>query len=172
MLLLDFDENIIIDKHHTPHEYKHLVGNADYRWIEPDIRDTIWTLKTSVDKNKNNVTILGLTKRWAKHATHYDHGHKHAEDAGLAFSRLRFKDLDGTKLCNNEHSSFFNGVIYTAGQDKGTYLEDFLNKSGFQPSRIVFSDDKEDNLKSVIDFAKRKNISIDAYQMNGAKNLK
>jgi hypothetical protein len=172
LVLLDLDENIILDKIHVQPRYQHLIApNAAYRLIEDDIAKTVLNLKTSVSGNSANVVILGLTKRGAKKNKRFDQGHKHVEQENIPFSRSKFKHLNGTTLCGNSNACFYNGIIYTAGQNKGTYLEDFLIKSKFNPAHMVTSDDKEQNLRDVISFAKKKNIPIEAYQMNGVKKL-
>lgn len=173
LVLLDFDETVILDKHHTSKRNRHLIpANQSYRLIEPDVAQTIKKLKTSVNGNERNVAILGLTKRSSySHRYGFDKGNIHMKKEDIPLSRYRFRHLNGKRLCNNPKTGYYNGTIHTAGQNKAKYLDDFLKKSKFVPSHIVIADDKEKNLIDVMNYAQQKGISIEPYKMVGVEKM-
>jgi hypothetical protein len=168
LLLLDLDENIIIERKYTPAQYKGLIpAHQEYRLIEPDIAQTIKKLKESVQGDGGNVTVLALTKRGLDKP-----GHHHLKKENIEVSRKKFKNYNGINLCGDNNAGFVEGVIYTNGKNKGDFLKDFLKKTGCKPSKFVMSDDKDNNLKNVQELAKKMNIPMHAYRMDGVKNLK
>ncbi|MBI5345815.1 MAG: DUF2608 domain-containing protein [Chlamydiae bacterium] len=52
------------------------------------------------------------------------------------------------------------GYLLTINQDKGTVLNEFLVYSKIKPKKIVFLDDKENNLKSVEKTSKKLKIEF------------
>lgn len=173
IILLDLDENVILEKAHSPKKYHHLIDDKiGYRLIEGDLAATIGKLKTSVGNDTSKVVILGLTKRGTTKHHKYDLGNVHLEKNGVPLSRDRFRKFNGKIKFQNPNAGFYNGVIHTAGQDKGVYLEAFLNQVGYKPAHIVMSDDKVENLQDVQKFAKKIGVTMDAYEMKGADLLK
>lgn len=71
---------------------------------------------------------------------------------GLDFSKLlpevKHVDLSGINIDTNA-PQFLQGVILTAMIDKGTVLKEFLKKIAFKPTKILFIDDRMENLLSV-----------------------
>lgn len=173
VVLIDLDETVVIDPKHTPKPYQHLIKPGQkYRLIETDIAKTMSTLKTCVNNDGKNVTILGLTKRGMKRNGQFDHGHQHIADEKIPVATYKFKNFNGSKLCNNPNACFYNGIIYTDGKNKGDYLKDFLKCTGFQPTHVVMADDKAKNLQEVGQFVATLNIPYEGYQMNGVALLK
>ena len=52
------------------------------------------------------------------------------------------------QLKNADPQLFHHGVFYTDPYDKGQFLEEILQETGYQPAKIVIVDDKWDQLKS------------------------
>ncbi len=64
---------------------------------------------------------------------------------GIDFSRSQlpdaFRHLDTTL--------FYHGIFLASGTNKGPFLENILNKTGYLPAKVIFVDDKMDDVKSV-----------------------
>jgi hypothetical protein len=165
---LDLDENVLLNIHHTPQPFKYLApSHQSHRMLEPDLAQTTTNIKNCINGDSGKVFMFGLTKRcmsWG-HQMIPDNGHEHAKQAGIPFSRQRFKHLDGTILCGNAYAGFNNGVIYTAGQPKSLYAKAFFKLAGLHPSLMIFSDDLIGNVKDMIEFSKKINVPIEAYHM-------
>lgn len=160
LVLFDLDETLLIDKNHKRQniDVKH-IGNKQYIPIENNVGGMIETIK----KINADKTVLGLTKRgYIKERS----GDSQAKELNIPFSRRRFEKLNMEKIGNK--GCFNNGVIYTAGGDKGMHLGDFLKKAGINPKEIVMVDDRLDNLEAVHKFALSLNIPVTTYQMTGA----
>ncbi|MBA4750040.1 MAG: DUF2608 domain-containing protein [Alphaproteobacteria bacterium] len=168
VVLFDIDENILLNIHHTPSTFKYLApSHQSHRMLEPDIAQTTTGIKHCINGDSGKVFMFGLTKRclyWGPHMTP-DNGHEHAEQAGIPFSRVRFKHFNGTTLCHNPHAGFNNGIIYTAGQPKNLYAEAFFNLAKINPTFMIFSDDLIGNINDMVRYAQSKNIPIEAYHM-------
>jgi hypothetical protein len=55
----------------------------------------------------------------------------------------------------NRHPLYQDGVLFTAGYDKGNVLLAFLKKIAWKPSRIIFVDNKKKNILSVMSAAEK-----------------
>ncbi len=173
LLILDLDENLVVEKWHSPQKYHHLIPqHSTYRLIEQDIAKTIENFKNSVGGDGSKVVVLGVTKRSLTKNGHADEGHKILEKENIPTSRLRFKKHNGKTLCGNKNAGFINGVIYTDGNDKGDHVEDFLNLAKYTPSQIIMSDDKRKNLINVHAYAQKMGIPMVAYEMTGVNHIK
>lgn len=168
VVLLDLDENVLLTEGTAPHPFKYLSHPKQAcRFLEPDIAQTTTNIKYSVNGDSGKVIMLGLTKRCrllGKSMTP-DVGHKHAEQEGIPFSRVRFQHLNGSTLCNNPHAGFDNGVIYTAGKPKNLYADAFFKLANITPTLMIFSDDLMGNIKDMVQYAQSNNIPIEAYHM-------
>ncbi len=73
--------------------------------------------------------------------------------------------LDNLASYRGNYSSYLNGVLFVNGTtvSKGEAFLTFLEKSGFSPNKVIFIDDKEDNLKSLETAIQKLNLSIE-YQ--------
>lgn len=62
--------------------------------------------------------------------------------------KIVFEDLPSYR---GQHSIYTNGVLFVNGSvcPKGEALIAFLKKTGHSPKKVIFIDDREDNLKSV-----------------------
>jgi hypothetical protein len=173
VIFLDVDDNVLSTNH--PDQFP-IFGFAQspkhYRLLEPDIAQTTYNMKTSIDGDPHQVIILGLTKRCMIHSDgRHDEADSQLEQENVYVSRHRFKHLDGITLCNNRYSGFRNGVIYTGGQEKSAYADHFFQLAGIAPSLIKFSDDVKENLYELIAYAEKNAIPIDAYHMTRVRLL-
>lgn len=59
--------------------------------------------------------------------------------------------FDNLSSYRGNYSRYLDGVLFVNGTtvSKGEAFLSFLNKTGFRPNRVVFVDDREDNLKSL-----------------------
>ena len=83
----------------------------------------------------------------------------------LGYHFQALSEYDGTLLGHNPRTGtgapqFKDGIIYTAGLDKGPILETFVQNTHLSPKRIVFVDDKVINLDSVAKFCKQQGIEF------------
>lgn len=89
------------------------------------------------------------------------------------------KSIDGIKVTNNQlldvkidfsqtisplhlvkHPSFHGGIIFTSGKMKGDFLQQFLISTEYLPSRIIFIDDKLEQLQSVAKSMQKIGINV------------
>lgn len=58
---------------------------------------------------------------------------------------------EGKNVISNHDLCILDGVLFVNGTavSKGDAFLSFLEKSGFSPSKVIFVDDREDNLKSL-----------------------
>lgn len=71
---------------------------------------------------------------------------------GINFNRnFEWRDLILNSLPKYEKSypKFYNGILMTNFQEKGTVLIEFLKQLNYKPKKIIFFDDKVQNLYSV-----------------------
>lgn len=59
--------------------------------------------------------------------------------------------FDNLASYRGNYSTYLNGILFVNGTavSKGEAFLSFLNKTGISPSKIIFVDDREDNLKSL-----------------------
>lgn len=65
--------------------------------------------------------------------------------------------------CLAKHPSFHAGIIFTSGKMKGDFLQHFLASTGYLPSRILFIDDKLDQIQSVEKAMQEAGIKVDCF---------
>jgi hypothetical protein len=70
------------------------------------------------------------------------------------------------------YSTYLEGILFVNGTScsKGEALLAFLQQARLSPQKIVFIDDREDNLKSVADALEGKSIDYQAFHFVGAKD--
>lgn len=164
LVLFDADETLVIDNDNAREDIDlaHLNGQQ-YMPIESDIAKTIEKIK-SLNGIK---TVLCLTKRGPNKGL--ISADVELQQLQIPLSRWKFKNFNGSQLSQTYPDIIFNnGVIYTAGKDKGTYLKAFCTLTKYKPKKIIMVDDKENNLKSVYEFGKKLYIPTDLYLMKGA----
>lgn len=97
---------------------------------------------------------------------------------GIDFSKtapcqnsLIFDDLTSYR---GNYTTYLNGVLFVNGTtvSKGEAFLSFLEKTGFYPNKIVFVDDREDNLKSLEAAIQKidKQIEYHGFHYIGAQN--
>ncbi len=80
----------------------------------------------------------------------------------------------GTDLYFPEPNRTFyhKGILFTCGGNKGQALFSFLRRIGYSPKRIVFVDDKENNLRELEKEAEKQNILFVGLRYAGADSRK
>lgn len=73
--------------------------------------------------------------------------------------------FDNLSSYRGNYSTYLDGVLFVNGStvSKGDAFLSFLEKSGFSPSKVIFVDDREDNLKSLEAAIQRLNCSIEYH---------
>jgi hypothetical protein len=80
-------------------------------------------------------------------------------NAGLDFS----KTILPFELEKVDSTFYSNGVFYSSPLKKGAFLKKLLNETGYRPAKIVFIDDKLDQLQSMERAAKELGISFAGF---------
>jgi hypothetical protein len=104
---------------------------------------------------KENIPILALTKR--KTSNNADVTARQLKKIGVDFSKSK---LALKKVVLTPPASFAQGIIATAGTNKGTILDEFLKKTDSSFSKIILIDDKLKNLYDVDEALKKMNIDF------------
>lgn len=69
---------------------------------------------------------------------------------------------------SNPEVVYANGIIFSAGKNKGVILRDFLERLNIQPQRLIFVDDKEKNVSNMdAEFVKTSIVNIN-YRYSAA----
>jgi hypothetical protein len=98
---------------------------------------------------------------------------------------LRELGIDFSKICpckeqfvftelacfRNQYSTYIDGMLFVNGKNvtKGDALTAFLDKAKLSPSKIIFVDDREENLKSVEEAAYKLGIEFRGIHYLGAQ---
>ena len=111
--------------------------------MRPVEKSTLGILR---ELQENNFTVLALTARppsWAKGTL------KQIASLDIDFSKTSPRiPLESKRKIND--MSYQGGVIFLEpGSEKGSSLVNFINASKLDPKKIVFIDDKPNNVKSV-----------------------
>jgi hypothetical protein len=70
-----------------------------------------------------------------------DFAHNAPHEALLVFEQLPYE--------RSSYPTYLNGMLFSAGAGKGRALVTFLQQVGLQPARVLFVDDRLDNLQDV-----------------------
>lgn len=62
--------------------------------------------------------------------------------------------------CMAKHPCFHRGIIFASGKMKGDFLQQYLVSTGYLPNRIIFIDDKLDQIQSVERTMHEKDIKV------------
>ncbi len=80
------------------------------------------------------------------------------KEAGFDLSKNSITDSEIHFMCQNEGILFRKGILFTAGRDKGESLKKLLQACDFVPERVLFVDDKQNQLLSVERFCEEAHI--------------
>ncbi|MBU4269532.1 DUF2608 domain-containing protein [Candidatus Dependentiae bacterium] len=91
------------------------------------------------------------------------------KDFGIDFSG-QFENASFTKLpaYKNSYPCLYKGILCTNKQSKGTTLGAFLDYYNLNPDKIIFFDDRTDQLNSVFNECKKRNIDFCGFQVLAA----
>lgn len=95
-------------------------------------------------------------------------------DFSASFSKLQPFTLSQLNPMYHSYPTYSEGVIYANGSknSKGEVLGAFLDTVDFVPSKIVFVDDKVENVIAVSEEMQKKQIPVIAIKYTGAKRVK
>lgn len=117
--------------------YHHLHTFLDMQPVEAETPTFINSLQ------KQKIPVLALTARSFIERTFEQLGTIAIDFAHTAVS-------DGVFDLTQQNPAFYqNGIIFSGNNDKGRVLCAFFDRTGYQPDKIVFVDDKESNIASV-----------------------
>lgn len=132
------------------------------------------------DLNRKNVPTMALTANLtgslAAVSSIENHKAQCLKKLGIFFSlenickdKIIFTDLNAYR---HSYPTYFEGMLFTNGvsNSKGKTLLAFLKETGIKPQRIIFLDDREENLKSVEQALKETSIEFLGYHYLVAQN--
>lgn len=137
-----------------------VVKAVPVKLVEPYTADLINGLKS-----KKNVTVLGLTARGC--VPHDDTDPK----SNFTAHQLKSVNIDFSEHLHlydlKDHSSkklvFRDGIIFTEGRLKGGDLKAFLAFAGLSVDKVIFVDDKLEQVNAVNEAMEKKGILCDCY---------
>lgn len=96
------------------------------------------------------ITVIALTAR--------PDALKDVTAGQLSSLRVHIEQYEGY---DNPDVVYSEGIIFSAGKNKGVILKDFLERLNIQPARLFFVDDKEKNVNNMdAEFAKTQIVNI------------
>lgn len=114
---------------------------------------------------KKNAKMIALTNRRKDKRTFLQFKSV-GLDFSTSFEHLEYLDLE-QKSAGKPSPSFYKGVIFAAGKDKGKTLGKFLDQINYVPQKVIFIDDQEHFLASVDAELTRRGISHICYHYIG-----
>ncbi|HSX03162.1 MAG TPA: DUF2608 domain-containing protein, partial [Rhabdochlamydiaceae bacterium] len=135
------------------------LNQCPQKLTEPGLPELVQKIK------EKNSKIIALTNR----AADITRTVPQLESVGLDFS-FSFRRLGHLKLgekSNQAGASFYEGVIFASGKDKGKILGEFLDKIDYPVQKIIFIDDQIPFLESVDAELKQRGISHACYHYIG-----
>ena len=134
-----------------------IIKKVPMNLIEPDTSDVIRKLQ------QDNFLIFALTARQKK-ADYIDGAdretHEHLNSVGIDFTLTSI-----SQQINDAVAAFFSyGIIFTGWHEKGPVLKIFLKEMELNPGKIVFIDDKLEQIKSVEKAAKSMGIPFSGFR--------
>lgn len=89
---------------------------------------------------------------------------KHIDGVQVTKNQLLTNHIDFSQTNFPSHSAAFHeGIFFTSGKKKGDFLQQFLVSAIPPPKRIIFVDDKLDEIRSVEKVAKNANIEVHCF---------
>lgn len=109
--------------------------------------------------DQKNVVALALTARANKTdcGTHENLTARQLNSIGIDFSQSNIPEEF------IHHPSFDEGIIFSGGKSKGGHLQQVLEGVGYHPHKIIFVDDKLEQIKSVDKAMEEAGISCDCF---------
>ncbi len=91
---------------------------------------------------------------------------------GIEFSRKFPNSIFSTlPRYRNNYPELYNGILCCNQQSKGAVVAAFLDQFKLQPNMIIFFDDSVNNLTSVANACKERNILFKGFQYRGAEKF-
>lgn len=201
LVLFDVDDTLIVHRYKPFWEknkqwfdkVSHSIFKNQYAW-----RQSFWIIKqTSVplhteedivqrisDLQRRNVSVLALTSIHTRQVCNkyveVEWRYKKLKECGIDFTHTDFPDRIFHEFKIDWRTSrplLFKGMLCTGCNPKGNVLETFLSSCTMNPKKIIFFDDKLENIKSVEDQIKLRNISnndsilYEGYHYRGAEQM-
>lgn len=153
-------------------EYYYSIMWQQTEWfiIEPD------TVSIIADLKKQDCIVLGLTSMetgtFGTMENFPEWRSQILTQLGIEFSH-KFPNAIFNKLPRhrNNYPELYNGLLCCNQQSKGLVVSAFLDQFQLQPNMIIFFDDSANNLASVEDACKQRNIPFKGFQYRGAEKL-
>ena len=127
---------------------------------------------------KQDTKVLALTKffpgKFGDMKNSEEHRFQELKKLGIDFSSSfpQYISFEMPELSDKKPAPVFHkGIVPTSHCTKGETLVGFLNKINWWPNRIIFIDDKIENLKEVAQIAKEKNIDFLGLHYRAAEDL-
>jgi len=170
LLIVDLDETIMLAKHSLNSKIdKNYLKKKDFIPVEPNIDHIMANLR----KKYKNMKVIAVTKRpYISNVASKQNAAEQLKKLKIPMSTKTYQNFNKKSLSSIHKGVMFDdSVLYTAGKNKGYYLDKFLEmtKKTFQPETVMMFDDKEDNLKDVSYFLKKRNLPFDGYLYRGAE---
>jgi len=115
------------------------------------------TVKIIQSLQKQKFPVLGLT---ARSLPLIDCTHKQLKSINVDLSRSSLSKKDITFSDYPFPTKYQKGIIFCGNNNKGQILKKYLDLISFQPSKIIFVDDKKSNLETVEKEFKNSRISF------------
>lgn len=122
-------------------------------------------------RNKPNYSRIQLLTSFPiqKHL----HDNQIEQQRYLQLDRMGFnvRELSPTSNIKTTELSVYNGIIFAKPKQKSQGLHAFLKLNHFNPHRIIFVDDRLDNLEDLQFYANQNGIHFTGYWYQGAEHL-
>jgi hypothetical protein len=153
----------------------HSIVTVSARWKLVD-QDAIFLFQHLQKKKLKTIGLTSLgTGKLGIIENREDLRYKEIKSVGIDFLKLNcFEDqisLDDLKTEDGIPMLKY-GIIFTAEQNKALILEHILNHKKYYPKRIIFIDDMLNNLLSVEDMCKKKNIDFIGFHYIAVSKMK
>ncbi len=88
-----------------------------------------------------------------------------------SFPKMGRHDFTEIAVSGKPAPVYEEGILFSPGYEKGKVLKAFFEKSNFYPSKVIFIDDRSENLDSVEAEMKALNIEFKGYHYTGAERF-
>lgn len=134
-----------------PHYHKAMSQAPPVVPAEQETASVIKKLQTQ------GIPVMGLTARGAILSTST---HTQLSSIGINFNATSLASYSITFALAKDTAKLEHGILFCGSNSKGDALKELLNTVAYKPAKIVFVDDKEHHLKSVMSMAESLGIAF------------